>query len=45
MVQRQASMLAFLEDFRMLAFTFLAMIPLAFFLKRIRPNKVELSVE
>jgi len=45
MVQRQASMLAFLEDFRLLAITFLAVIPLALLMKRVRPKKVELSVE
>ena len=45
LVQRQASMLAFLEDFRLLAITFLAVIPLALLLKRIRPQKVELGAE
>ncbi len=34
MVQRQASMLAFLEDFRLLAIAFLALIPLMFLMKK-----------
>jgi DHA2 family multidrug resistance protein len=45
MVQRQATLLAFLESFRLLAFTFLAVIPLMFFVKRIRPKKTEMLVE
>jgi DHA2 family multidrug resistance protein len=45
MVQRQSSMLAFIEVFRMLAFAFLAMLPLLFLLKRTRPKKVELGAE
>jgi DHA2 family multidrug resistance protein len=45
MVQRQATLLAFLESFRLLAFTFLAVIPLMFFVKRIRPRKTEMIVE
>lgn len=45
MVQRQATLLAFLENFRLLAFTFLAVIPLMFFMKRIRPKKGEIAVE
>jgi DHA2 family multidrug resistance protein len=45
MVQRQAMLLSFLENFRLLAFTFLAVIPLMFFLKRIRPRKTEIVVE
>jgi DHA2 family multidrug resistance protein len=36
MVQRQASMLAFLEVFRLLAYAFLAVIPLMFLMKKIR---------
>jgi hypothetical protein len=36
MVQRQASMLAFLEDFRCMAFAFLAVLPLMFLMKKIR---------
>jgi hypothetical protein len=36
MVQRQASMLAFLEDFRFMAFAFLAVLPLMFLMKKIR---------
>jgi DHA2 family multidrug resistance protein len=36
MVQRQASMLAFLEDFRLMAFAFLAVLPLMFLMKKIR---------
>jgi DHA2 family multidrug resistance protein len=45
MVQRQSSMLSFIEVFRMLAFAFLAMLPLLFLLKRTRPKKVELGAE
>ena len=45
MVQRQATLLAFLESFRLLAFTFLAVIPLMFFVKRIRPRKTEMIVD
>jgi DHA2 family multidrug resistance protein len=45
MVQRQATLLAFLESFRLLAFTFLAVIPLMFFVKRMRPKKTEMVVE
>lgn len=45
MVQRQAMLLSFLEDFRLLAFTFLAVIPLMFLMKRIRPRKVEMAPE
>ena len=37
MVQRQALLLSFLEDFRFLALTFLAVIPLMLLMKRIRP--------
>ena len=39
MVRRQASMLAFLEDFRLLAITFLAVIPLMFLMKKTRTGK------
>ncbi len=35
-MQRQASMLAFLEDFRLLAIAFLALIPLMFLMKKTR---------
>ena len=45
MMQRQALLLAFLENFRLLAFTFLAVIPLMFLMKRIRPKKVEMVAE
>jgi DHA2 family multidrug resistance protein len=45
MVQRQAMLLSFLEDFRFLALTFLAVIPLMFLMKRIRPRKTEVVVE
>jgi DHA2 family multidrug resistance protein len=45
MVQRQATLLSFLEDFRLLAFTFLAVIPLMFLMKRIRPKKTEVVVD
>ncbi len=43
MVQRQASMLAFLEDFRWLAVAFLAIIPLMFLMKKTHVRKVELA--
>ena len=45
MIQRQAVLLSFLEDFRFLALTFLAVIPLMFLMKRIRPRKTEMVVE
>jgi len=45
MVQRQAMLLAFLEDFKLLALFFLAVIPLMFFMRRIRPKKGEMAVE
>jgi len=45
MVQRQAMLLSFLEDFRLLALTFLAVIPLMFLMKRIRPRKTEIVAE
>jgi DHA2 family multidrug resistance protein len=37
-VQRQATMLAYLDDFRLLAFAILAMIPLVFLMKKGRPG-------
>jgi DHA2 family multidrug resistance protein len=45
MVQRQAMLLSFLENFRLLALTFIAVIPLMFLLKRMRPRKTEMAVE
>jgi len=39
MVLRQATLLSFLENFRLLAYTFLAVIPLMLLMKRIRPRK------
>jgi MFS transporter, DHA2 family, multidrug resistance protein len=45
MVQRQASMLAFLEDFRLLAYVFLAVIPLMFLMRKMRPAKGASLVE
>jgi MFS transporter, DHA2 family, multidrug resistance protein len=42
-VQRQASVLAFLEDFRWLALTFLAVIPLVFLMKKTRPGRAASS--
>jgi DHA2 family multidrug resistance protein len=39
MLQKQASMLAFIDDFRMLALIFLALIPFVFFLKKAQPRK------
>ena len=46
MVQRQATLLSFLENFRLLAFTFLAVIPLMLSDEenRIRPKKTEMVV-
>ena len=45
MVQRQAMLLAFLDDFKLLALFFLAVIPLMFLMRRIRPKKGEMAVE
>ncbi|HEV2687572.1 MAG TPA: DHA2 family efflux MFS transporter permease subunit, partial [Bryobacteraceae bacterium] len=45
MVLRQATLLSFLEDFRLLALTFLAVIPLMFLMKKIRPRKGPVAVE
>jgi hypothetical protein len=45
MVERQAMLLSFLENFRLLAYTFLAVIPLMLFMKRIRPKKTEMVVD
>ncbi len=45
MVQRQAMLLSYLDDFRFLAITFLAVIPLMFLMKKIRPRKTEMMVE
>ncbi|HMD49212.1 MAG TPA: DHA2 family efflux MFS transporter permease subunit [Bryobacteraceae bacterium] len=39
MVHRQAQLLAFVEDFRMLALTFLGVIPLVFLMKKTRAKK------
>ena len=45
MVQRQAMLLSFLENFRLLALTFLAVIPLMLLMKKIRPRKTEMVAE
>ena len=45
MVQKQALLLAFLDCFRLLAYSFLAVIPLMFLMKKIRPRKAALVVE
>ena len=45
MLQKQATLLSFLENFQMLAYTFLAVIPLMFFMKKIRPGKREVVGE
>jgi len=45
MVQRQAMVLAFLENFKMLALFFLAVIPLMFLMRRIRPKKGEMAAD
>jgi MFS transporter, DHA2 family, multidrug resistance protein len=45
MVQRQATLLSFLENFRLLALTFLAVIPLMFLMRKIRPRKGSMPVE
>ena len=39
MLQQQASMLAFLDDFRLLAYAFLAVIPLMFLMKKTRARR------
>ena len=39
MLQRQASMMAFVDDFRLLGTIFLCLIPLMFLMKRTRPQK------
>jgi DHA2 family multidrug resistance protein len=45
MLQRQATLLSFLDLFRLLAFTFLAVIPLMLLLKKSRPVKGEIVME
>jgi len=45
MVQRQATLLSFLENFKLLALTFLAVIPFMFLMRKIRPRKGPMSVE
>ncbi len=45
MVERQAMLLSFLENFRLLAITFLAVIPLMFLMRKIRPKKGEAAAE
>jgi DHA2 family multidrug resistance protein len=37
-VQRQATMLAYIDDFRLLAFAILAMVPLVFLMKKGKPG-------
>jgi DHA2 family multidrug resistance protein len=45
MLLRQAMLLSFLEVFQFLAYSFLAVIPLMFLMKKIRPRKAALVVE
>jgi DHA2 family multidrug resistance protein len=45
MIQRQASMQAFLDDFRLMAIIFVAVIPLMFLMKKMRPHKAEIIAE
>ena len=45
MVQRQASMLSFIDAFRMLAVLFLLMIPVMFLMKKSKPGKAPVAVE
>jgi DHA2 family multidrug resistance protein len=45
MVQRQAILLSFIENFRMLAIAFLCVIPLMFFMKTGKPKKGEVVME
>jgi DHA2 family multidrug resistance protein len=39
MIERQAAMLAYVDDFRTLAFISLAIVPCMFLLKKMRPHK------
>jgi hypothetical protein len=39
-VQRQAAMLAYLDDFRLLGFSILCMIPLVFLMKKGKPGGI-----
>ncbi len=45
MLQRQAAMLAFIDIFWVLAMTFLALVPLVFVMKRIKPHKGAVMAE
>ena len=45
MLQRQAMLLSFLEAFELLTITFLAVIPLMFLMRRVRPSKAEIVAE
>jgi DHA2 family multidrug resistance protein len=45
MVERQAMLLSFLENFRLLAITFLAVIPLMFLMRKIRPKRGQIAAE
>jgi len=44
MVKQQASMLAFIDNFWVLAVVFLAMIPLVFLMKKTSPRKAAVAV-
>lgn len=44
-LQRQATMLAFIDTFRVLGIAFLCMIPLVFLMKKTEPHKGEMMVE
>jgi DHA2 family multidrug resistance protein len=39
-LQRQATMLAYIDDFRFLGFAILAMVPIVFFMKKGKPGAV-----
>jgi len=45
MVLRQATLMSFIENFRMLAIAFLCVIPLMFFMKTVKPKKGEVMME
>jgi DHA2 family multidrug resistance protein len=39
MIERQAAMLAYVDDFRVLAWVSLAIVPFMFLMKKMRPHK------
>jgi len=45
MVLRQSLLLSFIENFRMLAIAFLAVIPLMFLMKKVKARKGEVAIE